>query len=48
VMLMVGGQLMSGFGGSGDNIAHLAHASGALFGLLLILYWNKGGKLGRF
>jgi membrane associated rhomboid family serine protease len=48
VMLMVGGQLMSGFGGSGDNIAHLAHASGALFGLLLIFYWNKGGKLGRF
>jgi membrane associated rhomboid family serine protease len=48
VILMVGGQLMSGFGGGGDGVAHLAHASGALFGLFLIFYWNRGGKLGRF
>jgi membrane associated rhomboid family serine protease len=48
VMLLVGGQLISGLGDGRDGIAHLAHASGALFGLLLIFYWNKGGKLGRF
>jgi membrane associated rhomboid family serine protease len=48
VMLMIGGQLVSGLGNSQDGIAYLAHASGALFGLLLIFYWSKGGKLGRF
>jgi membrane associated rhomboid family serine protease len=48
VLFMVGGQFVSGFGSGSDGVAHLAHASGALFGLLLIFYWNKGGKLGRF
>jgi membrane associated rhomboid family serine protease len=48
VLLMVGGQLMSGLSNSSGGVAHLAHASGAMFGLLLILYWNNGGKLGRF
>lgn len=30
-----------------SNIAHFAHVGGALFGILMILYWNGGGKLGR-
>lgn len=30
-----------------SNIAHFAHVGGALFGLLMIVYWNNGGKLGR-
>jgi membrane associated rhomboid family serine protease len=29
-----------------SNIAHFAHVGGALFGLLLILYWHKGGRFG--
>jgi membrane associated rhomboid family serine protease len=45
---MITSQLLSGLNNVQDGIAHLAHASGALFGLLLIFYWNKGGKLGRF
>jgi membrane associated rhomboid family serine protease len=31
----------------GVQVAHFAHLGGALFGILLILYWNKGGKIGR-
>ncbi len=34
---------------SWDNIAHFAHLGGALFGLILILYWKKKNKAdGRF
>lgn len=29
----------------GDNVAHFAHLGGMLFGILLILYWRKKGKL---
>ena len=29
---------------SWDNIAHFAHLGGALFGLILILYWRKTGE----
>lgn len=29
---------------SWDNIAHFAHLGGALFGLLLLLYWRKQGR----
>lgn len=29
---------------SGDNVAHFAHLGGALFGLILILYWKKHPK----
>lgn len=29
----------------GDSVAHFAHLGGMLFGLLLILYWKKKGKL---
>lgn len=30
---------------AGDNVAHFAHLGGVLFGLLLILYWRKKGKI---
>lgn len=30
---------------SGDNVAHFAHLGGMIFGLILILYWRKKGKL---
>lgn len=28
----------------GDNIAHTAHIGGAIFGFLLVLFWNKTNK----
>jgi membrane associated rhomboid family serine protease len=34
-------------GVSASNVAHFAHLGGAIFGALLILYWNSGGKIGR-
>ena len=37
-------ELFSGFT-SADNVAHFAHLGGMLFGLFLILYWKKKGKL---
>jgi len=30
---------------AGDNIAHFAHLGGMLFGIILILYWKKRGRL---
>ncbi len=30
---------------SNDNVAHFAHLGGMLFGLILILYWRKKGRL---
>lgn len=30
---------------SGDSVAHFAHLGGMLFGVMLILYWKKTGKL---
>lgn len=34
-------ELMSALGNRGDNVAHMAHLGGMLFGLLLLLYWRK-------
>ena len=42
-------ELLSALGHRGDNIAHMAHLGGMLFGLLLLLYWRKnGGDNSRF
>ena len=30
---------------AGDNVAHFAHLGGMIFGLILILYWRKKGKI---
>ena len=38
-------ELVTGLTGLGGNIAHFAHLGGMLFGLALILYWKKRGKL---
>ena len=29
----------------GDNVAHFAHLGGMIFGILMILYWRKKGKI---
>jgi membrane associated rhomboid family serine protease len=34
-------ELYLGFQNTGGNIAHFAHLGGALFGYILIKYWNK-------
>lgn len=36
-------ELLSGLGSSGDGVAHFAHLGGMLFGLLLLIYWKRGG-----
>lgn len=39
-------EFVSGFlNRPGDNVAHFAHLGGMIFGLILILYWKKKGKL---
>ena len=35
-------EVFYGFGGYAQGVAHFAHIGGALFGLILILVWNKG------
>lgn len=39
-------ELLLGFTNSMDGIAHFAHLGGMLFGLILILYWRKSGRIG--
>lgn len=29
---------------AGDNVAHVAHLGGALFGLILVYFWNKNNR----
>ena len=38
-------ELFTGITGMGGNIAHFAHLGGMLFGLVLILFWKKKGKM---
>lgn len=40
-------EVLSGFGSSGDGIAHFAHLGGMIFGFFLILYWRKKYGNGR-
>ena len=40
-------EFIASIGGSRVGIAHLAHLGGALFGFLLIRWWQRTGKLGR-
>ena len=37
-------ELFSGFGSSGDGVAHFAHLGGMIFGFLLIMYWRKKNR----
>jgi len=41
-------ELLLGITRTGSNIAHFAHLGGMLFGLLLILYWNRGNRYFQF
>ncbi len=44
VIIFAGLELVLGLSGRQSGIAHFAHVGGALFGLLLILYWNRFGS----
>ena len=39
-------ELLSALSQRGDGVAHMAHLGGMLVGLLLLLYWRKGGGSG--
>ena len=41
VLIFGGIELITGLTGMGGNVAHFAHLGGMLFGLILILYWEK-------
>ncbi len=47
VLGYTGLELYAGISGSQTGVAHFAHLGGALFGFLLIMYWRKGGIVGR-
>ncbi|MCB0594323.1 MAG: rhomboid family intramembrane serine protease [Lewinellaceae bacterium] len=44
VLIYGGIELFMGFGGVGSGVAHFAHVGGAIFGFLLILYWQRYGS----
>ena len=44
VLILIGIDLFSGVSGTRTGIAHFAHLGGALFGILMMLYWRKFGK----
>lgn len=46
VMLYAGIELFSAMSGPGDNVAHMAHLGGMLFGYLMIRYWNNNPRSG--
>ena len=46
VMIFGALELVTGLSNNvGDNVAHFAHLGGMIFGLVLILYWRKKGKI---
>ena len=50
VMIYVAIELFSAIGTPGDNVAHMAHLGGMLFGFFMIRYWNNhpsGNGYGR-
>ena len=44
VTILIVIDLFSGISGTRTGIAHFAHLGGALFGILLILYWRNFGR----
>jgi membrane associated rhomboid family serine protease len=45
IVLLYGlGELFAEFQNSGDNVAHVAHLGGMLFGFILIKYWQKNSN----
>ena len=46
VMIFGALELFTGLSNNvGDNVAHFAHLGGMVFGIVLILYWRKKGKI---
>ena len=45
VMIYAALELYLGVSGFQTGIAHFAHLGGALFGYLLVIYWQRGGNL---
>ena len=46
VMIFGALELFTGLSNNvGDNVAHFAHLGGMIFGLVMILYWRKKGKI---
>ncbi len=46
VMIFGALELVTGLSNNvGDNVAHFAHLGGMIFGLVMILYWRKKGKI---
>ena len=46
VMIFGALELVTGLSNNvGDNVAHFAHLGGMIFGIVLILYWRKKGKI---
>lgn len=45
VLIFAGIELLTGLTGTGGGIAHFAHLGGLIFGLILMLYWKRSGKL---
>lgn len=46
VMIFGALELFTGLSNNvGDNVAHFAHLGGMIFGIVLILYWRKKGKI---
>jgi membrane associated rhomboid family serine protease len=45
VLIFAGIELLTGVTGTGGGIAHFAHLGGLIFGLILMLYWKRSGKL---
>lgn len=46
VMIFGAFELFTGLSNNvGDNVAHFAHLGGMIFGIVLILYWRKKGKI---
>jgi membrane associated rhomboid family serine protease len=45
VMIYAGYELFQAIQNSaGDNVAHVAHLGGALFGIILVWFWNKNNR----
>ena len=44
VIIFIGIELVTGITGTQMGVAHFAHLGGALFGWLLIRYWQKKGQ----
>lgn len=47
-IFFIGADLLWGLSGYHTGIAHYAHLGGALFGLLMLVYWKRTGRNSRY